>query len=480
MKTCLLIVHLLCCVICASARPPNVLIVFTDDQGTLDAGCYGAEHLYTPHIDSLAAQGVRFTQAYAHTFCCPSRASLLTGRHPQRGGVNHWTQNDIKDPTGGVNMHLSEITLAELLKDAGYRTGLFGKWHLGADKDHGPTRQGFDEFFGIRGGFIDNYNHAFLQGDGYHDLYDGTDEQFADGEYFPELMTQRAEAFIDKYHEEPFFVYFSLNTPHYPEQPRQQDLARYASLEEPRRTYAAFVTTTDYYIGRMLKRLEQWDLRKQTIVIFMSDNGHQSYDALRKLFEIKTDNHPSGLPKGYRFAGGDAPNPGGGYTGKWIGHKSTFLEGGLRVPAIISYPGVLPEGVVRDQIISVMDWVPTVLDLCALDPPDYTLDGRSLVSMIQSNDVPSPHPVLYFQWQNKWAVREGPWKLVRIKGNRASYREHFYLFNLDDQNPEQINYFDQHPERVAYFKALYAAWEKEVFAGQSDRPWIKPEVPPVR
>ena len=168
----------------AQPAKPNVVIFYTDDQGTLDAGCYGSTDLHTPHIDRIAANGVRFTQAYAHTVCCPSRAALLTGRHPQRSGINSWTQGDMKGPDG-INMALEEITIAEALKSAGYRTALFGKWHVGSHRDYGPTKQGFDEFFGIRNGFIDNFNHYFLHRKGYHDLYEGTTEVFKDGEYFP-------------------------------------------------------------------------------------------------------------------------------------------------------------------------------------------------------------------------------------------------------------------------------------------------------
>jgi arylsulfatase A len=154
---------LLAAIVPLTAAPPNVVILFTDDQGTLDANCYGSDDLITPNIDKLAATGVRFTQAYAHTVCCPARAALMTGRHPQRGGVTDWMQGSMNGPQGR-NMALTEVTLAEALREAGYRTALFGKWHLGAHKDHGAEKQGFDEFFGIRNGFIDNYRHYFLHG----------------------------------------------------------------------------------------------------------------------------------------------------------------------------------------------------------------------------------------------------------------------------------------------------------------------------
>jgi arylsulfatase A-like enzyme len=442
-----------------------VIIIYTDDHGTLDVGCFGAEDLHTPHLDRLAAEGIRFTRAYAHTFCCPSRAALLTGRHPQRGGVNQWTQGDMKDPEQGVNMRLEELTLAEVLGGAGYRTALFGKWHLGAHRDYGPPKQGFDELFGHRGGFIDNHIHYFLQGDGYHDLYEGTEEVWAKGQYFPGMITERAVRFIEKNRERPFFLYLAFNTPHYPEQPLPEHLARYESLEDPRRTYAAFLTTTDHYIGKVLATLDDHGLRDDTIVIMMGDNGHQSYESF-DFFQIKVDDHASGLPKGHRFSVGDGPNPGGGYTGKWIGQKGEYFEGGIRVPAILSYPAKLPRGAVRSQVVTAMDWFPTVLELCGVEPPPVTIDGRSVLEVVRSAAAPSPHPVLYFQWQNMWAVCEGDWKLIRLKANREEARERFSLHNLGDAEPEVKDHLAEQPEVAERLRGLHRAWEQDVFAGQ--------------
>lgn len=233
----------------AAEQRPNVVILFTDDQGTLDAGCYGSKDLITPNIDRLAAEGVRFTQAYAHTVCCPARAMLMTGRYPQRSGVTDWMQGDMNGPKGR-NMELGEYTLAEALRDAGYRTALFGKWHLGAHEDHGPRKQGFDEFFGIRDGFIDNYRHFFLHGTGYHDLYEGTTEVQAKGKYFPQMVVDRALDFIDRNREKPFFLYLPFNLPHYPEEALEEHEKLYATMKDPaRRSYAAAVTTTDHSLA---------------------------------------------------------------------------------------------------------------------------------------------------------------------------------------------------------------------------------------
>ena len=274
-------------------RKPNVVIFYTDDQGTLDANCYGSKDLYTPTMDKLAESGVRFTQAYAHFVCCPSRAMLLTGRHPQRGNVNSWTQGNHEVKSGQLNMFLDEVTIAEVLKGAGYKTGMFGKWHLGAHLDFGPMAQGFDEYYGHRGGFIDNYNHHFLHGRGFHDLFDGKEEIFAKGKYFPDMMTARALQFLDQNKDVPFFMYVAFNIPHYPEQADAKFDERYKDMKMPRQSYAKMISTTDDRMGKIVTRLEELGLRKNTIIIFMSDNGASVEDAW-----IRVDDHTSGTSKG--------------------------------------------------------------------------------------------------------------------------------------------------------------------------------------
>ena len=437
---------------CAAAgSKPNVVILYTDDQGTLDAGCYGSDDLHTPTIDRLARDGVRFTQAYAHTVCCPSRAALLTGRHPQRSGVNSWTQNNINGPDG-VNMALEEVTLAEMLKDAGYRTGLFGKWHVGSHRDFGPMKQGFDEFFGIRNGFIDNYNHYFLHQKGFHDLFEGTTEVFKDGEYFPELITERALEFIDRNEENPFLLYIGYNIPHYPEQALEEHTELYKDLPMPRRSYAAIMTTTDHYMGLIMEKLDDLGLTENTIVIFQSDNGHSIEDKAGLIM----DDHNSGLPKGHYYSA----HGGGGNTGKWLGAKGAFLEGGVRVPAVVSWPAGLPKGEVRDQAVTIMDWLPSLAEWCDADLPAAELDGRSLQPVIDSAEAPSAHSVIYFQWQKKWAVREGDWKLL-MAGKVPQ------LLNLADDEPEAKDYFADEPDIAASLRARYDAWAKDVFEGKT-------------
>jgi len=429
------------------SRKPNVLILYTDDQGTLDVNCYGSKDLVTPNMDRLAQTGVRFTQAYAHTVCCPSRAALLTGRHPQRGGVWSWTQGDMNG-ADGINMALEEVTLAEVLKAAGYRTALYGKWHLGAHRDFGPKKQGFDEFFGIRDGFIDNYNHYFLHGKGFYDLYEGTEQVHADGKYFPEMMVKRSLQFLEQNKDRPFFLYVPFNIPHYPEQSLEQFQELYKNVEDPaRRSYGAMITTTDHYIGVILDKLDSLGLRENTIVVFMSDNGHSEETGNR----IRVENHNSGLPKGHFYGAS-----GGGYTGKWLGSKGSFLEGGIRVPAIISYPTKLPKGAVRDQAITAMDWMPTILNLCGVALPDVKLDGKNLMPVIQSASAKPVHDVLYWGWIDRWAVREGDWKLMG-KGAEGNF-----LGNLSDPKPEKTNYIKEKPELAEHLQALHDEWVKDV------------------
>jgi arylsulfatase A-like enzyme len=289
----------------AAARP-NVVILLTDDQGTLDAHCYGSTDLQTPNMDRLAASGIRFTQAYAHTVCCPARAALLTGRHPQRGGVSHWTQGDRHGTDlPKINLALEEVTLAEVLRAAGYRTALFAKWHLGAKAGYGPLEQGFETFFGHLSGFIDNYRHYFLHGRGYHDLYDGNEEIFRPEEYYPELLVDRAVRFIEANKSTPFFMTVAFNLPHYPMQPSARFKDAYPDLPMPRRAYAQVISTMDEHIGRLLDKLDEARLRENTIVILMSDNGH----SVETSPGITIEDPNSGYPRGHYYLMGPRPSP---------------------------------------------------------------------------------------------------------------------------------------------------------------------------
>ncbi|MDP6044553.1 MAG: sulfatase-like hydrolase/transferase, partial [Phycisphaerae bacterium] len=336
---------------------------------------------------------------------------------------------------------------AEHLKAGGYRTGLFGKWHLGAHLEYGPTKQGFDEFFGLRGGFIDNYNHYFLHGKGFHDLYEGTKEVFEKDKYFPDLITARALKFIETNKAGPFFMYLAFNIPHYPEQADKKFDERYKDLKMPRQAYAKMISTVDDRIGLVLKKLNDLQIRDNTIIVFMSDNGHS-----RERNHIRMDNHNSGLAKGTKYGA----NGGGGNTGKWIGAKGSFQEGGIRVPAIISYPKKLPSGIVRDQAITAADWYPTISELCGLAQPKVKLDGQSLLKIIKSADCPTHHEAMHWQWGSQWAVRQGDWKLI---GNGKRGRS---LGNLAGDKPERENFIKTKPDIAKRLLELHLEWVKEV------------------
>ena len=404
------------------AARPNVVILLTDDQGTLDANCYGSSDLKTPNIDKLAAAGIRFTQAYAHTVCCPARAALFTGRHPQRGG---------------------------------YRTALFGKWHLGAKLGHGPLDQGFETYFGHLSGFIDNYRHFFLHGTGYHDLYDGNEEIFRPEEYYPDMLVERAVKFIEANKAAPFFMTVAFNLPHYPTQPIAKFKDAYADMPMPRQAYARVISSVDEHIGRVLDKLDQTGLRENTLVILMSDNGH----SIENSAGITVENHTSGYPRGHYYLA----HGGGGNTGKWAGQKATFLEGGIRVPAIIRYPAKIPQGQTRDQVVTIMDWFPTVLELCGIKPEAGApkLDGRSMVRVIADPMAASAHKILHFAWAKNWAVRRGDWKLIGTFDAKSSTLRRS-LHNLAETNPEVKDHASAQPAIVNELAALHEAWAKDV------------------
>lgn len=420
-------------------RGPNVVLIVSDDQGWGDAGCYGSKDLHTPNIDSLAGSGVRFTQFYAAApVCSPSRAAILTGRYPQRYGLigNAASQ---RGKEGGLPAN--EATMAEMFKAAGYATGHFGKWHLGYTPDQMPNAQGFDYSFGHMGGCIDNYSHFFYwSGPNVHDLYRDGKEVHHDGEFFPDLLVREASAFMEQNKSRSFFLYFAINLPHYPYQGDQKWLKQYRDLPYPRNLYAAFVSTMDERVGALMKKVRDLRLRERTIVIFQSDNGHSVED--RAHF-------------------------GGGSAGPFRGAKFSLFEGGIRVPAIISWPGNLPENAVRDQMAFGCDWLPTLVELCGIKAPSAKVDGKSLVEVIRGNARSLPHGMLHWETGTarnpSWAVREGPWKLLgnpldNAGAKLASKEKDLFLANLEQDPDESMNLAPQFPELVERLRKAHEQW----------------------
>ena len=407
------------------AERPNVVVIFTDDQGTLDMNAYGSEDLTTPNMDALAHRGVRFTQFYAAApVCSPSRAGLLTGRYPIRAGQ----PGNAPSREGKAGMPTEEVTIAEMLKEAGYATAHIGKWHLGYTPETMPNRQGFDYSFGHMGGCIDNYSHFFYwNGPNRHDLWENGEEVHRQGAFFPELMVEEATRFIEDNQDQPFFLYFAMNTPHYPYQGKEKWLAHYEDLPYPRNLYAAFISTLDEQVGRLVDRIDALGLREETLIIFQSDHGHS----------VETRAHN-----------------GGGNAGSYRGAKFSMFEGGLRVPALASMPGTLPEGEVRGQLAHGTDWLPTIAELTGAPLPDRFIDGKSLVDVI-TRDASSPHEVLHWQTGRgegaQWAVREGPWKLIRNPRDptmKGSIETDLFLSNLEKDVTERMNYAEEYPDVV--------------------------------
>ena len=423
-------------------KKPNVILIYTDDQGTLDLNIYGAKDLYTPNIDALARRSVRFTQFYtAAPVCSPSRASLMTGRYPQRAQL---ATNASSDKGGKIEMPGSQVTMAELFKSGGYATGHIGKWHMGYSPATMPNQQGFDYSFGHMGGCIDNYSHFFYwQGPNRHDLWRNGEEIWQDGKYFPDLMVNEVGGFLEKNRAKPFFIYWALNIPHYPLQGQEKWRKYYKDLPSPRREYAALVSTMDEKIGAVLQKLKTLGLEENTIVILQSDHGHSEEE---------------------RTFGG------GGYAGNYSGSKFSLLEGGIRVPAMISWPGKIPKNETRDQLSVNVDWFPTLAELCNIPLPDRKIDGKSLVRVIGSSNAATPHES--FMWQSgggdnpQWAVRQGDWKLLHnpigYKSADVSNSQQLYLFNMKSDMEERKNESKQHPEIVDALTRKYQQWIEEV------------------
>ncbi len=423
----------------ALGRKPNVIIVYTDDQGSVDMNCYGSEDLATPNMDALAERGVRFTQFYAPApVCSPSRAGLLTGRYPVSAGV----PGNVSSEKGKSGMPTEQVTIAEMMKSAGYTTAHVGKWHLGYTPETMPNAQGFDHSFGHMGGCIDNHPHFFYwNGPNRHDLHRNGEEVYHDGEYFPDLMVEEASKFMEDQGGQPFFMYFAMNVPHYPYQGKEKWLKHYQAqgVPYPRDLYAAFLSTQDECLGNLVAKVDELGLREDTIIIFQSDHGHSTEE--RAHF-------------------------GGGSAGPYRGAKFSMFEGGLRIPAIISWPGQLPEGEVRGQMAHGCDWLPTIADLCGVSLPKVPLDGESIADVVRSGDAPTPHDVLHWQTGSgskaAWAVREGDWKLIgntrdTTTGNKVR-NQPLTLVNLADDIGEQNNLAEKHPDKVKHLQRLHDEW----------------------
>jgi arylsulfatase A-like enzyme len=412
----------------ASAPRPNIVLILADDLGYGDLGSYGAADLATPNIDRLAREGLRFTDFYAvGNTCSPSRAALMTGRYPPRSGVNAVLFHDT--PEG---LPAGELTLAELLRDAGYRTGMIGKWHLGATDEFMPMQHGFTEFFGVP---HSNDEKNFFVYDGARRLPEPVDQSRLIRRY-----TDRALVFLEQAAEDerPFFLYVAHNAPHIPLHPG----AGFAGRSR-RGTFGDVVEELDASVGELIAKLGELGIERETLVVFTSDNG--PWLAMRDW---------------------------GGSAGGLRGGKTSTFEGGHRVPALARWPGRIPGGREARDPANMMDWLPTLVELAgARLPDDRTIDGRSLVGVLQGSGEREATPFFYLrlrlpfgdQHAEVGAVRDGRWKLKRPQRGYPEILEPLartelfghglMLFDLDADRSEQRDVAGEHPEVVARLEA---------------------------
>ncbi len=418
---------------------PNVVLVYADDLGWGDLGCFGADDLRTPSLDALCASGVRLPQWYSNSpVCSPSRASLLTGRYPARAGV---------ETILGGTRHTAGLpdlpTIASELRDRGYATSIFGKWHLGVDTDYSPLRRGFDTHFGFRAGCVDYYSHIYYWGEHtpLHDLWEDDEEVWSNGEYLTTVIARRASEWIEQHAAEPFFVYVPFNAPHYPLHAPEEYVARFAHLPEDRRMMAAMIAAMDDGVGEILATLDRLGLRDDTIVFMSSDNGPS----------IEERNWLNGEEVSYT----------GGSAGDLRGHKGSLFEGGIRVPAMISWPTMLPAGEDGRAVGAMMDLLPTILH--AVDgTTDRLPDGIDGISLLQelTNGAPAPDRSIYWSYEGQLAVRTGRWKTIvdGAESMQAPVAVAECVFDLDADPAETDNLRGAQDERFTQDAASARSW----------------------
>jgi arylsulfatase A-like enzyme len=402
--------------------PPNIVFIMADDLGYADLSCYGRPDLKTSSVDRIAARGVRFLQGYANSaVCSATRTALITGRYQYRLRVG------LEEPLGGgmIGLPPEHPTLPSLLRRAGYGTTLIGKWHLGALPNFGPLRSGYDHFYGFRGGALDYYRHT--PGGPDEDLWDD-DVLVHQMGYLTELFGNRAVDVVNGYAKsrQPFFLSLHFNAPHWPwEAPGDEGESERLRVAGrgifdydggTQKTYQKMIGAMDAQIGRVLKSLDDHRLTDNTIVVFTSDNG------------------------GERFAD----------TWPFTGRKTELLEGGLRIPSIISWPGRIPQGKTSDQVSISMDWLPTLLAAAGTSPdPALPPDGMNLLPHLTGSTAPVPR-TLYWRYKAnaQRAIRDGDFKFLKILDNT-------FLFNVVEDPMERANLKER---RKDLYEQLVGKW----------------------
>jgi arylsulfatase A-like enzyme len=417
----------------ADARKPNVVFIVGDDMGYADIGVHGCKDIPTPHMDALAKSGVRFTNGYVSgPYCSPTRAGLLTGRYQQRFGHEF-------NPTRGteVGLPVTETTIADRLKAAGYATGLVGKWHLGTATKFMPLKRGFDEFFGFLGG-----SHSYFPGPGAGTTILRGNKSIDEKEYLTDAFGREAVAFIDRHKKRPFFLYLAFNAVHTPMQATDARLKKFDSIKDnQRRTYAAMMFAMDEAIGAVLAKLKEEKLEENTLIAFVNDNGGPTMKGTTINGSVNTPLR---------------------------GSKRTTLEGGIRVPFLLSWKGTIPANQVYDAPVIQLDLLPTALAAAGVEvKPEAKLDGVNLLPFLAGKATGQPHETLYWRLGQQMAIRHGDWKLVRY--DTAADREKpgvtgYKLYNLKDDIGEATDLIARNAERAKELETLWKKWDAELVA----------------
>ncbi len=429
----------LCSLGWAEASRPNVIVILADDLGYADVGFNGSDEIRTPHIDRLASEGARFTNAYVSApICGPSRAGLLTGRYQDRFGFGRNPTIDPSEPTSGLP--LSETPLSEALASVGYRSGVIGKWHLGVRPEYHPQERGFDHFFGFLSGGHNYFGEEltlndFSECERAYDWYRlrlmrGKERVDTKG-YLTDLFSEDAVSFIGEQESgTPFFLYLAYNAPHGPLQATEKYLARYAHVENPkRRTYAAMVSALDDGVGAVLAELERRGLSDNTLVVFLSDNGGPASNASR--------NKPL------------------------RGFKSSPFEGGLRVPFALRWPSQIEAGQVYERPIISLDIFATAAAAAGYQASaDRPLDGVNLLPFLRGEAQGDPHEALYWKSYDKgWvAIRKGDAKLIEGLDGKE------YYFQVSDDISESKNLLENRSAEAGTLSERSAQWNAETIA----------------
>jgi arylsulfatase A-like enzyme len=423
----------------AAERPPNLVIILTDDQGYADVGFNGCQDIPTPNIDRIAAAGAKCTNGYvSYSVCGPSRAGLITGRYQDRFGACRNPTINPTVPNNGVPR--SEKNLAELLHPVGYRSMAVGKWHLGTHPDLRPWKRGFDEFFGFLAGGHDYFPEKLTiqdldgvrkYGDWYRTKLLRNQTRVETDDYLTDELTDAGVDFIERHHDEPFFLYMAYNAPHTPMQATQKYLDRFPHIDDKlRKTYAAMVSAVDDGVGRLLEELEEHDLDENTIVFFLSDNGGAK------------NNGSGNLPL--------------------RGAKGSPFEGGVRVPFAVRWTGTIPAGIDYELPVSSLDIAATIVAHSgAKVPADKPLDGVDLIPYLTGANRESPHPILFWRWfdSKSFAVRIGDQKFIEMGRQKKGERiDSPLLFDLAQDLGEAHNLAEERPAMVQDAQAKLAEW----------------------